>query len=1014
MNFIAGQLPISVENVEELINTRTKDGGIVQTAGYKTAGDGGNNQYFYRLTGRSTLPSIRGGLQIAGTGADDYYDACDKTLLNPRKYGAVDGRLGDATDIFSNISADCVDFDKIEQNVAQTVKIYLPDGDYRFRYWSLPAPAQIYGEGFACTYLIAAPNAGTCDFTCSASTGQFTTKNFPWSVGRRVTFSGALPSEIQAGRTYFVVSTTFSEYNFASTVSFSVSEVPGGVALSLSTDGSGLAIHGSFITDRGNGAKLTPQGMTIWSNIKSIADGSQLTSADPDYESPHVSAVWDVGPTPNKGNVGIPWGSGSWMRDVSVFFWTHAVGFEINLNIAHMNRCWAEQCGMGFRMRGNGWGAVHAQCTGNRGVSFQYTRSKTFEVDYASSTTLIWCDEPVPTINTPVYFIGDDLPAGIQEQVPYYVGSSDLLVSFTADASTDKIQSASHGLSNGFRVYFTGADLPGGLSRQTKYYVINKTTNDFEVSLTKGGSAVDITSAGSGTMRYFRMSFYIVAEDGGAPVDLVDNGSGEMRYSIYSTAALDIQGGTEVDDFEIEAPFSYEPLVVDGSEQLRCNLSGVYWSLNNAGSLFTAVASTDVFTKGANITGYNGATLSDGLEVYLNGDELPEPIIANRRYWVRDLSGSTFKLAATSGGDAIDVTTDGSGTISITPKPNNLVRWTRPYGNLTNPRVSPGATGYYNYGVFRSSNGGMKSIAQPDGVSLSTVRHNGPLVADSLVLPYQSGYAVLTAESDGVVRAARVQLSNWLADFNGTDTKVVLGRTIQLTKPGEYTYSFRCSVRTVGTVLAGHTTSNDSYLGYFFGATDMRHQSYNNSGVNYVTATLPVACDNGDLHHYVIRRMPGNVYTIWQDGVACVTALVGTVLENFGWINVIGRRGIDPGLWFDGQLDFFRAWDRGLTDDEVTAEFAGTSPTGLLLAYEFTDAAGTSVKDFGSGNNEGTLSSADIPAVWVNDADLDLLTAIDSSTVNSGDATTDGVLNNVRTRLNELEAILQAAGLVGS
>lgn len=40
------------------------------------------------------------------------------------------------------------------------------------------------------------------------------------------------------------------------------------------------------------------------------------------------------------------------------------------------------------------------------------------------------------------------------------------------------------------------------------------------------------------------------------------------------------------------------------------------------------------------------------------------------------------------------------------------------------------------------------------------------------------------------------------------------------------------------------------------------------------------------------------------------------------------------------------------------------------------------------------------------------LTTADAGTVNSGDATTDGVINNIRTRLNELEARMQANGLI--
>lgn len=58
----------------------------------------------------------------------------------------------------------------------------------------------------------------------------------------------------------------------------------------------------------------------------------------------------------------------------------------------------------------------------------------------------------------------------------------------------------SHGCSNGDFVRFrTTGTLPAPLDTSTNYYVINKATNTFEVSLTSGGSAIDITDTGSGT-----------------------------------------------------------------------------------------------------------------------------------------------------------------------------------------------------------------------------------------------------------------------------------------------------------------------------------------------------------------------------------------------------------------------------------------------------------------------------------------------------------------------------------
>jgi hypothetical protein len=46
---------------------------------------------------------------------------------------------------------------------------------------------------------------------------------------------------------------------------------------------------------------------------------------------------------------------------------------------------------------------------------------------------------------------------------------------------------------------------------------------------------------------------------------------------------------------------------------------------------------------------------------------LPSPLVAATDYWARDRTDTSFKAAATLGGAAIDITTAGTGTITITP-----------------------------------------------------------------------------------------------------------------------------------------------------------------------------------------------------------------------------------------------------------------------------------------------------------------------------------------------------------
>jgi len=67
-------------------------------------------------------------------------------------------------------------------------------------------------------------------------------------------------------------------------------------------------------------------------------------------------------------------------------------------------------------------------------------------------------------------------------------------------AGTDIISLDNHGLSDDDAVTFraeSGGTLPGGIVAGTTYYVLRQTDSTFKVSATEGGSAVDITSAGT-------------------------------------------------------------------------------------------------------------------------------------------------------------------------------------------------------------------------------------------------------------------------------------------------------------------------------------------------------------------------------------------------------------------------------------------------------------------------------------------------------------------------------------
>ena len=119
-------------------------------------------------------------------------------------------------------------------------------------------------------------------------------------------------------------------------------------------------------------------------------------------------------------------------------------------------------------------------------------------------TGAIGCDAPVSkaaigtTINSTTVTMSDTslLSAGMEV---YGTGiSTAKAVTFT-DAG-DLVNRTAHGLSNGRKISFSSITSTTGIVVNTPYYVINAAANTFQVSLTLGGSAIALTTNGSGNL----------------------------------------------------------------------------------------------------------------------------------------------------------------------------------------------------------------------------------------------------------------------------------------------------------------------------------------------------------------------------------------------------------------------------------------------------------------------------------------------------------------------------------
>ena len=80
------------------------------------------------------------------------------------------------------------------------------------------------------------------------------------------------------------------------------------------------------------------------------------------------------------------------------------------------------------------------------------------------------------------------------------LGAGQALGAVTFDTGADTVLRNSHGLVNGNPVVFwTTGTLPTGIVANALYYVVSATTDSFQVSVTAGGSPIDLSGSPSGT-----------------------------------------------------------------------------------------------------------------------------------------------------------------------------------------------------------------------------------------------------------------------------------------------------------------------------------------------------------------------------------------------------------------------------------------------------------------------------------------------------------------------------------
>ena len=202
--------------------------------------------------------------------------------------------------------------------------------------------------------------------------------------------------------------------------------------------------------------------------------------------------------------------------------------------------------------------------------------------------------------------------------------------------------------------------------------------------------------------------------------------------------------------------------IVDGKLEILGNTdygTSQFWALKLNGpqiySFTGNLASPCVFTAA-------GSALANGTAVSLLGGSLPAGFTASTTYWVVGASGTTFSLAATSGGAAINSTGSGSGTVFVAPTPFysridesflhiglevNALSGTQPatinFNYATYNRIT-GCTGMIDFRSFAGASGAAGSF-----------QFDGPVYGDNLLqLPASSPVGVWSPADNGLLFGA--------------------------------------------------------------------------------------------------------------------------------------------------------------------------------------------------------------------------------------------------------------------
>jgi hypothetical protein len=219
---------------------------------------------------------------------------------------------------------------------------------------------------------------------------------------------------------------------------------------------------------------------------------------------------------------------------------------------------------------------------------------------------------------------------------------------FTVTPATDKVNITAHSyLDDDIVRVFSDNTLPDPLEADTNYYVVNAGVDDFELSLTQGGSAVDITNTGTGTHTLYNATegIKVVLSD----LNL-ENSLGQTVYSADDVLEIHIYRAQK-DGWDSEAEWS-EAVFLAILEKTANN--EWYYKENEK----TIIGMTDANDQ-VEVTSH-GYSVDDKIIFITNDGILPTGVSENTMYYVQEVvNDDNFKIATTPGaGSPLDFGSD--------------------------------------------------------------------------------------------------------------------------------------------------------------------------------------------------------------------------------------------------------------------------------------------------------------------------------------------------------------------